>query len=316
MEGNLLYPGHSAGTTYINLARDLAAANSKNEEITTRDGHLYGYIVEVSSFAAADSFNNIVTIPNTWRVRNAFRKFHFVRNEMFDHAGITKSERGKYAHTLRPYFNQEHRADGDLLPKVVDIPGSGTPVARDYTGGEWTYTQLASSPTVASDVEAADLDLPLVDTWDIHVLGGSAADTSYSESGKVWTTVGMINAYNKDRMDQMPDADDTNYPGSTVEGLNNPLASVRTQSLTSGEIVDIAKDQEEEKPPYDIVDGGDSQDGVFAQTWYMSASGEAATRKLGTIFVPAGLLAIQSTAQNGNGLMLRVVGKVLCKDFA
>lgn len=316
MEGNLLYPAHGAGTRYINLAKDLSAANSKNEEITTRDGNLFGYMVEVSCFANAASFNQIITIPNSWRVRNAFRKFHFVRSDMFDQAGITSSERGKYAHTLRPYFNQDHRTDGELIPKVVDIPGAGLPVARDYTGGEWTYTQLASSPTVAADVEAADLDLPLVDTWDIHVLGGSAADTSYPESGKVWTTVGMVNAYNVDRMAPIPDADDTTYPGSTVTGLNNPLASVRTQSLTAGEIVDIAKNQEEEKPPYDIKDSGDSQDGVFAQTWYMSATGEAATRRLGTIFVPAGLMAIQSSATNGNGLMLRVVGKVLCKDMA
>jgi hypothetical protein len=315
MEGNLLYPGHTSGTRYINLAKDLSAANSKNEEITTRDGHVFGYLVEVSCFATAASFNQIITIPNTWRVRNAFRKFHFARDDMFDMAGIEKSERGKYGQTLRPYFNQDHRTDGELFPKVADIPGGGVPVARDYTGGEWTYSRLASSPTALETVNANAMALPLADSWDIHVLGGSAATTT-ADTVKVWDTVGMINAYNVDRMDPIPDADDTTYPGSTVEGLNNPLASVRTQSLTAGEIVDIAKDQEEEKPPYDILDGGDSQDAVFAQTWYMSATGEAATRKLGTIFVPAGLMAIQSSATNGNGLMLRVVGKVLCKDLA
>ena len=315
MEGNLLYPAHGAGTSYINIARDLSAANSKNEEITTRDGHLYGYVVEVSCFSNAASFNQIITVPNTWRVRNAFRKFHFVRDDMFDQAGITKSERGKYGQTLRPYFNQDHRTDGELLPIVADIPGAGVPVARNYTGGDWTYSQLASSPTALETVNANAMALPLADTWDIHVLGGSAAQTT-ADTVKTWTTVGMINAYNMDRMDPIPDADNTEYPGSTVEGLNNPLASVRTQSLTAGEIADIAKDQEEEEPPYDILDSGDSQDGVFAQTWYMSASGEASTRRLGTIFVPAGLMAIQSSATNGNGLMLRVVGKVLCKDMA
>jgi hypothetical protein len=315
MEGNLLYGAHTAGTRYINIAKDLAAANSKNEEITTRDGHLFGYLVEVSCFASAASLNSIFTVPNTWRVRNAFRKFHFARDDMFDQAGVTSSERGKYAHTLRPYFNQDHRVDGELPALVADIPGAGVPTFRDYTGGEWTYTQLASSPTALDTVNADDMALPLSDSWDIHVLGGSAA-TTIADTVKVWESVGMINAYNLDRMDATPDADNTSYPGSTVDGLNNPLASVRTQSLTSGEILDIAKDQEEEKPPYDITDGGDSQDAVTAQIWYMSATGEAATRKLGTIFVPAGLMAIQSSATNGNGLMLRVVGKVLCKDMA
>tara|TARA_B100000530_G_scaffold243889_1_gene159469 strand:- start:292 stop:1248 length:957 start_codon:yes stop_codon:yes gene_type:complete len=314
-ETNLLYPAHTSGTKYINIAKDLAASNGKNEEITTRDGHLYAYIVELQSFASADSFNQIITIPNTWRVRNAFRKFHFAREHMFEQAGLTKSEMGKYGQTMRPYMTLSHRKDGELDPKVADIGGEGVdPVARDYTGGEWSYTQLASSPTVLDTQNAGTLNLPLADSWNIHVLGGSK---SGADAGgvKVWDSVGMVNAYNQDRMDQMPDADDTTYPGSSVEGLNNPLASLRTQSLTSGEIVDIAKDQEEEKPPYDILDNGDSQDGVYAQTFFMKSAGEASTRRLGTIVVPAGLMAIQSSATNGNGLILNVVGKVLCKDL-
>jgi len=317
MEGNLLYSAGNTDTKYYNIARDLAALNGKNEEITTRDGHLYAYIVDVQAFASADSFNQIITIPNTWRVRNAFRKFHFAREDMFDKAGITASEKGKYGHTMRPYFSLQHRNDGELVPRISDIGGATSdPTLRALTGGEWTYTKLASSPTYDETVNADDADVPLSDTWDLHVLGGPKASSGTTGTVKVWDSVGMVNAYNADRMDQMPDADDTNYPGSSVDGLNNPLASLRTQSLTAGEIVDIAKDQEEEKPPYDTLDGGDSQDGVIAQTFYMSASGQASTRKLGTIVVPGGLMAMTSTATNGNGLILNVVGKVLCKDLA
>lgn len=316
MEGNLLYSAGTTDTKYYNIAKDLAALNGKNEEITTRDGHLWAYIVEVQAFASADSFNQIITIPNTWRVRNAFRKFHFAREDMFDKAGITSSEKGKYGHTMRPYFSLQHRELGELTAKIADIGGATSdPAGKSLVGGEWSYTKLASSPTYVETVNADDADLPLSDTWDIHVLGGPKASTGTTGTVKVWDSVGMINAYNSDRMDQMPDADDTNYPGSSVEGLNNPLASLRTQSLTAGEIVDIAKEQEEEKPPYDTNDGGDSQDGVYAQTFYMKAAGEASTRRLGTIIVPAGLMAMTSTATNGNGLILNVVGKVLCKDL-
>ena len=315
MEGNLLYPAHQAGTKYINIAKDLSAVNGKNEEITTRDGHLYAYIVEVTSFASANSLNFLSTIPNTWRVRNAFRKFHFARQAMFDKAGITKSEMGKYGQTMRPYFSLAHRADGELTPKKMDVPGITAPTVIDYVGGEWSYTQLASSPTVEDNVEAADLDLPLSDTWDIHVLGGHKGDPSYPEASKVWESCGMVHAYNQDRQSPIPDSDGTTYPGSTVEGQNNPLAALMTQSLTSGEILDIATFQEEEKAPYDILNNGDSQDAVIASTFYMTASGTASTRRIGTIVVPAGLLAIQSTETNGNGLHLNVVGKVLCKDL-
>ena len=320
MEGHLFYGATAAagGSTvkYYNIARDLAAINGKNEEITTRDGHLYAYIVEVTAFGNAASFNQFATISNSWRVRNAFRKFHFARDAMFDQAGVTKSERGKYGHTMRPYFSMQHRADGEETPLILDIKNSdANPALRDLTGGEWTYTTLASQPTLLDSEDGGDLTIPLVDEWNIHVLGDNSA--TESDSGvSVWNSVGMIKAYNKDRMDQMPDGDNTNYPGSTIVGLNNPLAALRTQNLGTGEVLEIAQDQEEEKAPYDITDTGDSVDAVVSISAYMSASGEAATRKLGTIVVPGGLLCQTFTDVGGSGLQLNVVGKVLCKDLA
>lgn len=319
MEGHLVYGATTAtGSStvkYYNIAKDLAAINAKNEEITTRDGHLYAYIVEVTAYGNAASFNQFATIPNTWKVRNAFRKFHFARDHMFDQAGVTKSERGKYGQTMRPYFNYQHKADGEETPLILDIKNNdANPTGRSLTGGEWTYSTLASSPTLTATVDAEDLSIPLVDEWTLHVLGDNLATAS--DGAAVWDSVGMVKAYNKDRMDQTPDADNTAYPGSTLQGNNNPLAALRTQTLSTGEVIDIAQDQEEEKAPYDITDSGDSVDAVYAMSAYMSASGEAATRKLGTIVVPAGLLCLSFSDAGGSGLQLNVVGKVLCKDLA
>ena len=148
MEGSLAYSATTAGNKFYNIAKDIAAINGKNEEVTTRDGHLYGYIVEVNALASANGFLTFATIPNTWKVRNAFRKFHFARDLMFDQAGVEESERGKYGHTMRPYFSAEHRQDGDRPLRIVDIPNSGDAVQRDATGGEWTYSKLATSAPV------------------------------------------------------------------------------------------------------------------------------------------------------------------------
>ena len=320
MEGHLFYGATTAGTNvnqkYYNIAKDLSSINGKNEEITTRDGHLYAYIVEVSQFASANSYNQFATIPNTWRVRNAFRKFHFARDQMFEQAGVEKSERGKYGHTMRPYFSAQHRAAGEQSPLILDVKNNDTaPDTRAVTGGEWTYTTLASQPTLLDTEDGGGLTIPLVDEWNIHVLGANLA-TESDDGVSVWETVGMIQCYNKDRMDQIPDADNTNYPGSTVVGLNNPLAALRTQNLGTGEVLEIAQEQEEEKAPYDITDTGDSIDAIISTSTYMSSSGEAATRKLGTIVVPGGLLMQSFTDKEGSGLMLNVVGKVLCKDLA
>jgi hypothetical protein len=316
MEGSLTYiPTGTAGNKFYNLARDYAAINGKNEEVTTRDGHLYGYIVEVNAYASAAGLLTFTTIPNTWKVRNAFRKFHFSRDMMFDQAGVEQSERGKYGHTMRPYFSSEHRTDGEQPLRIIDIPSSGDAIGRSATGGEWTYTKLASQPTLDETQLAKDLDLALVDKWDIHVLGPSVASDAAS-SVNTWTSVGMVSAYNVDRMDQIPDADNTEFPGSTIQPNNNPLAALRTQNLGTGEVLDLAQEQEEEKPPYDILSNGDSVDAVIQHVAYMSASGEAATRRLGTMFVPAGLLMVNASAANSNGLNLKIVGKVLCKDMA
>ena len=322
MEGSLTYGATSSGNNFYNIAKDLAAVNGKNEEITTRDGHLHGYIVEVNAFASAAGLLTFSTIPNTWKVRNAFRKFHFARDHMFDQAGVTDSERGKYGQTMRPFFSPEHREDvRSTSPSrerpllIMDQPNSGDAAVRPATGGEWSYSQLASQPTLTEGQLAKDLDLALVDKWDIHVLGPSVTSDTAS-SIHTWASVGMVTSYNLDRMSQTPDADNTAFPASTIGTDNNPLAALRTQNLSTGEVLDLAKDQEEEKPPYDILNGGDSVDSVIQHMAYMSASGEASTRKLGTIFVPAGLLMVQSTATNSNGLNLKVIGKVLCKDLA
>lgn len=317
MEGSLHYSLQD-GDNYINIPRDLSYINSKNEEVTTREGHVKGYIVDIRAFASEAGLLFTATIPNSWRMRNSFRRFHIARNLMFDQAGVTKEERGKYGQTLRPHFSPLSKASGYLVPQVLDIKGDGTtsPAARTMTGGEWTYSSLASSPTLKDTQLVKDIDLPVVDEWDLTVLGESVSDDD-TDGVKVWTSVGMIHAYNTDRQAPTPDSDSSVFPGSSIQALNNPLASLMTQTLTSGEIAEIAKDQEEEKPPYDISNVGDSIDAVYNMNAYMSASGEAATRRLGQIFVPAGLLYVNWTASKNTAVLdMQVVGVVLCKDMA
>ncbi len=306
------------GDNYINIARDLSFYNSKNEEITSRDGHVKGYIVDIRAYSTSAGAIFTATIPNSWRMRNSFRRFHFARDLMFDKAGITKKERGKYGQTIRPHFSPKSKADGYLDPQVLDIKNDATtsPAFRSMTGGEWTYSTLASSPTLQDNMLIKDIDLPAVDEWDLTVLGESRSDDE-TDGIKVWTSVGMIHAYNCDRQEAMPDSDTANYPGSAIRASNNPLSSLMTQTLTSGEIGEIAKDQEQEEPPYDIVQNGDSIDAVFNLNAYMASSGEAATRRLGQIFVPAGLFYLNWTGSKNTCLLdLEVTGVVLCKDFA
>ena len=310
-EGRLQFGGTvGADTNYYNIAKCLAQTNSRNEEITDREGNLYGYWCKISTTSLKNDILTMSWVPNTWKVRNAFRKFHFARDHMFRQAGITKKEMGTYGRTLRPYFSQDHQSDGDQPLKLMNVD---TLAAVSATGGEWTYSTLGSVPTFG-DENVDDIDIPIVDKWHLTVLGGNLIEATSSDGVKTWTSVGMVQAYNSDRMEMVPDA----TADTSLLSPNNPLAALRSQSVSSGEIVDIAADQELEALPYDVADAGDS---IRAMYDYMPIGGTtsgatSAIRTWGLYFFPAGLISLTNNENNSNLLEIEVLGKELCKDVA
>ena len=308
-EGRLQYQATPADTNYYNIAMDLAKVNARNEEITDRKGNLYGYWCKVQTASLANDALFMAYVPNTWKVRNSFRKFHFARESMFRDAGVTKREMGKYGRTLRPYFSVDHQSSGDQSVRLFD-PGSNS--IANATGGEWTYSTLASSAPL---IEGEDHDVEtLVDEWTLTILDSHKVAATSQGGVKTWDSVAMVQAYNQDRMEEIPDA----TGDSSIVPLNNPLASLRTQTLTTGEILEIATDQQLEAPPYDINDTGDSTEACWD---YMlvggtTAGAAAAMRSWGLYFFPAGIIALTNGVSNSNALDIEVIGKELCKDVA
>ena len=307
------YLAGSADTRYYNIAKDLATVNARNEEVTDRKGNLYGYWCKITANSVAASPDLLIAakIPNTWKVRNAFRKFHFAREHMFREAGVTKREMGKYGRTIRAYFSQDHMANGDEALRLYDV-GSNT--AQTAAGGEWTYTKLASAPSFLEGFTGSG-GLPIVDSYSLTILDDNQVDaTSTSLDVTTWDSVGMVESYNLDRMEEIPDA----TVASAIQSPNNPLAALRSQSVMSGEVTEIAEDQELEAPPYDITAAGDSIDAVFEVFPIAGTTlgGVALMRFLGVHFIPAGIFALQNGIANSNGLHIEVLGKELCKDVA
>ena len=127
---------------YINLARDLSWMNSKNHEHTDRDGHVLGYIVNIKLHSSTSSSVRFDVAPNTWKMRNAFRKWHAYRQLMFSDAGVTDSEQGRYGKTIRPYLDFNMKAGNILDP----IGWQTDPALPYYQTQEWSYTQIAAAP--------------------------------------------------------------------------------------------------------------------------------------------------------------------------
>ena len=302
---------------YLNIARDLARVNAKNEEITSRDGHVYGYLCNFKWTLGASNSVTLQVAPNTWKMRNSFRKFHAYRDIMFENAGVEGEEKGRYGKTIRPLLDplmDSSRFGTNVLdPFTYKGPrtGTGNPTPHIYDGGEWTYTQLATTPIFE---EGVALD-PAVDFWadafNLHICDEnqmSGAPIAPGSSG-YYKSVGMIHSYNLDRMEVV-----TPTTAETIDGPSNPLAAlIATGNQATGEVIEIAEDQELEKPPYDIDDNGDS---IF-----MNVEGYGVTKSTGgtisfTAFVPAGLCRYFLPADNTAALEVTVLDKIFCKEMA
>ncbi|AXH78553.1 MAG: hypothetical protein [Circular genetic element sp.] len=304
MENNLAYALKST-TAYLNVARDLSRVNSKNEEITSRDGHVFGYLVDVKVTGSSIS---AFRAPNTWKMRNSFRKFHAYRDLMFDNAGIEGEEKGRYGKTIRPYLDAGHVNGTEA--QVLSVDSAGGEV--DFDGGEWTYTSLATTPIYGEGPRPGTSTQQWADAFSLHICEENVIELAGDETqSDMYSQVGMIHSYNLDRMEVV-----TPTALETVSGPSNPLAQLRlTGNQAGGAVLDIAEDQELEAPPYDLLDNGDSIQTINGG--FGASTSEFPTIRFQT-FVPAGLMRVVTTATSVSPVIceVTVLGKMLCKDMA
>ncbi|MDC1289764.1 hypothetical protein N8Z13_00670, partial [bacterium] len=167
------------------------------------------------------------------------------------------------------------------------------------------YSELATTP-IYTDAAVLDMGTAWADAFNLHICEkNQVVDQSERQSG-YYTSVGMIHSYNLDRMEVVTPTTEI------LAGPTNPLAAlIATGNQAAGEVIDIAKEQELETPPYDIGDDGDSIETVSGA--YVASTAEFSTVRF-TAFLPAGLARI--TFGGPAAFSVRVVGKVLCKDMA
>ncbi len=312
-EGRLSYSEAiaTAKTHYMNLTKDLSWLNSRGMEHTDREGHVVGYFVDLTIILEAEANWILGSAPNSWKMRNAFRKWHFARLEMFRNAGVSKSEMGKYGQTIRPFLEQNmvDYSDGAAPIEAETL----VPVGCTDAKRTWTYTDVAASPGWVTS-ETGTGGLSLVDAFKLTICDANKVE-SQSSTTKTdkFSTAGMIHAYNMDRMEVVTPT----VASETIVGPNNPLAALQSQTLTVGEVTEIAEDQESEATPYDITDSGDSCNRLIIDYLQTNAATLQVARVY-NLFVPAGILSI--TQGSGGSvtpvILVDVKGSALCKDVA
>jgi hypothetical protein len=280
--------------------------NSRNHEHSDRHGHVIGYICNVKVHGTVANSISLGGAPNTWKMRNAFRKWHAYRDMMFTEAGVTDSEKGRYGHTIRPYL------DATMKTGVIKDPVGWDLSAQTQ---EWTYTEIAATPGIG---EGALSGTGVVNVYDLNICGVNDVASTSPAGAQFYDAVGMIHSYNQDRMEVITPTLDS----QTVEGQNNPLALLKQGGSTSGgKVMDIVEDQELEAPPYDITDNGFSTSIAIGDIMQINPGYDGTNSipvlRTAQVFVPAGLLKINcGAADSGASVLIDVVGMVLCKDMA
>jgi len=281
--------------------------NSINHEHSDRDGHVVGYICNVKVHGTEQNSISLGGAPNTWKMRNAFRKWHAYRDLMFSEAGVTESEKGRYGKTIRPYLDSSMKSGTIKDPVGWDLSTQTQ---------EWFYTQIAAAPGFSQSAIGTE-GASAVDVYDLNICGVNQVDVTTTLGTEYYTSVGMIHSYNQDRQEVVTPENSS----ETIEGHNNPLALLRQGGSTSGgEVMTIVESQEFEAPPYDITDDGFSTSlGIYdimqINPGYDGTSSVPVLRT-STVFVPAGILKLNAQASDtAASVLIEVVGTVLCKDM-
>ena len=182
----------SNGKYLLDLMKDQSVNFSKNHQYTTDDGHLKGVLCDITvrydgSTTTGVPFS-ILGLRNTWKLRNAVRKFHFLRNHMFREAGVSRSEMGTYGKTIRPYLDAKHAntvtgpsSDETVemssvvqvwTPNESDPEGSAgqfkeTDAADKVGAGYWARTKFGTVPSYTAPASGAGPEGTLgpVDEW-------------------------------------------------------------------------------------------------------------------------------------------------------
>jgi hypothetical protein len=306
-------PASEAGKIqYVNVARDLARYNSKNEEVTDREGHVYGYLCKFKFQTTEGVAVSLYTAPNTWKMRNAFRKFHAYRNHMFAEAGIEGGEMGRYGKTIRPLLDTGHKSnDSNTLTPFTSFSDQSAANKVDYDQGDWSYTRLATTPIFKTTATPTNPTLDWADDFNLMICEENVLSTpATDQSSGLFSQVGMIHSYNLDRMEIVtPDATGDEVLATPA----NPLAALRAAgNQAAGQVLELAVMQESEEPPYDLADNGNSINTPLASLGVTPSTGGTVSF---TAFLPAGLGRLYTDSQAGYLLDIQVIDKILCKDM-
>lgn len=127
---------------FVDLAQCLSVVN--------RRFYSQQYLYAVESFvwrpAVAGADLDVVSIPSSWPVFNAWVKAKALWDKVNRQSGLPKRMYPKY-HDFKVFFNAAHYAGAPFTGGGNLLPVDGADAAFSSTGAEWVYSQFVSGNT-------------------------------------------------------------------------------------------------------------------------------------------------------------------------
>lgn len=219
---------------FIDIAQSLSIINRR----LYRQGCYY-YINSVEFYNNEDKYLDVLTIPDTWGFKSAYRRALGIYNEMQEKALRNvnlMSVIGKY-HDFKVYMSDAHRSTGNTKPSLYGINAVTPPAhtANVFNASDWDYSQFVSANEAATTA----------DHFYAHVLG----PTNPSASSNALISLGIIDSYMQTRPEPQVDnpALNANIDDDPLLRLNDASSKDQVEA-----IMNLAESENDE-PPYELT---------------------------------------------------------------
>ena len=217
-------------TRYIDIAKALSALNRK----MYRQGCYY-YVTSVEMYDNGVQTTNLMTVPDNWVTRSAYRRAKGLYDEMINraHDTLPSSIVPKY-HDFRVYMSDLHRTTGTLDVNLYGVNDLAQAVVPD----EYQYTEFVTHDTNDGSQPA--------DEFYAHMIGGTVETGSGATSNV--HSVGLISSYGKGRATVHQAS-----PNLQNIDVSDPLMNLFDYSAeeVQNDII-FNLDENGDLPPYDI----------------------------------------------------------------
>lgn len=275
----VLSPSGSDYNKDINLAWLFSGLNRKMMAPVDGKGNAQNFIVNIKAMSGTDQAMQLSTASPTYITKQAVKNWYRVWRDSYREAGISLKDLGPYGRVFKPRFQNLAYGSSDHLAAVSTRPG------------EWTYSNIVTTPPVAATDSTAVQGQHLVDAYRVHLCGGHTSEST--SPTRQFTSVGMLRSWLDSRKSSIgQDSDDV--PESLKITQDNPLVLARKDSIVAEELLDEARDLQAEEAPYsdstlsdlqlqaDIRVGPDltGQSTVQAPCGWINIAGASASYKL------------------------------------